>query len=310
MTVLEISVLDTCTIFEGPDTLFRYDLPGTGIVEGWATEAVVQQAEELLGTWEAGDIQLSGEAQALEVLQQALEAAGAQLAPKRPATTPQPAKRKPFAPARRKQPNRTPAKKLVWGSIVAVAVLTGVVSWRWLTAHPPAPSEPNESSEPMETATVASKSNKHPTEPPKSPPPPSVRTMELGGLRVALPADFGLEQRGEDVMARGEDPNLRVLLSTSVSGYSIAGTLAAIEEDASLELLHDHPRGESPQVVYLEHAEDGSETRWTQWAQGDTTYFVGCQTKAKATHEQLAVCDQAVQSLEKAEKNFPESLGT
>ncbi|AZA12051.1 type VII secretion-associated protein [Corynebacterium gerontici] len=308
MTQLEISVLDTCTIFEGPDTLFRYDLPGTGIVEGWATEAVVQQAEELLGTWEAGEVALSGESQAVEILTAALESAGAQMTPEPKVPDPMPKARKPLALNRRTEPKTAPAKKLVWASIAAIAMLTGVVSWRWLSGSPTAQVET------PEMVAEGSKSEERTTPPlkPLPPPPvePSVRTMELGGLRVALPVDFGLEQRGEDVMARGKDPRLRVLLSSSKSGHSIAGTLASIQEDPSLELLQDDGQDGSHQVVYLERAEDGSQTRWTQWEQGDSNFFVGCQTKVKATHEQLAVCDQAVQSLEKSGEIFSGTQGT
>ncbi|MDK6813008.1 type VII secretion-associated protein [Corynebacterium sp. UMB6689] len=48
-TTLVITVLDAATIYEGPETIYRYDLPGTGIVEGWALEAVLDQAEKVCG---------------------------------------------------------------------------------------------------------------------------------------------------------------------------------------------------------------------------------------------------------------------
>ena len=31
---ITVTILDAATIFEGPETVYRYDLPGTGIVEG------------------------------------------------------------------------------------------------------------------------------------------------------------------------------------------------------------------------------------------------------------------------------------
>src|SRR5690625_4031786 len=45
---LTITVLDTATIFEGPESIYRYDLPGTAVVEGWALSGVMEQAQKLL----------------------------------------------------------------------------------------------------------------------------------------------------------------------------------------------------------------------------------------------------------------------
>ena len=38
---ITVTILDAATIFEGPETVYRYDLPGTGIVEGWALGQVM-----------------------------------------------------------------------------------------------------------------------------------------------------------------------------------------------------------------------------------------------------------------------------
>ena len=45
---LTITVLDTATIFEGPESIYRYDLPGTAIVEGWVLSGVMEQAQKML----------------------------------------------------------------------------------------------------------------------------------------------------------------------------------------------------------------------------------------------------------------------
>src|SRR5699024_12526441 len=45
---LTITVLDTATIFEGPESIYRYDLPATAVVEGWALSGVMEQAQKLL----------------------------------------------------------------------------------------------------------------------------------------------------------------------------------------------------------------------------------------------------------------------
>ncbi len=49
MDTLTITVLDTATIFEGPESIFRYDLPGSGVVEGWALAGVIDQALKSAG---------------------------------------------------------------------------------------------------------------------------------------------------------------------------------------------------------------------------------------------------------------------
>lgn len=48
-TTLTITVLDAATIYEGPETVYRYDLPGTGIAEGWALDTVLDQVERICG---------------------------------------------------------------------------------------------------------------------------------------------------------------------------------------------------------------------------------------------------------------------
>ncbi|QPK79589.1 type VII secretion-associated protein [Corynebacterium lizhenjunii] len=44
-----LTVLDTATIYEATESIFRYDLPGTGVVEGWALAGCVDQAAKLAG---------------------------------------------------------------------------------------------------------------------------------------------------------------------------------------------------------------------------------------------------------------------
>mgnify|MGYP001086862412 FL=1 len=46
---LIITILDAATIYEGPETVYRYDLPGTGIGDGWALSPVVEQCSKICG---------------------------------------------------------------------------------------------------------------------------------------------------------------------------------------------------------------------------------------------------------------------
>ena len=47
---ITVTILDAATIFEGPETVYRYDLPGTGIVEGWALGQVMDQISKMAGS--------------------------------------------------------------------------------------------------------------------------------------------------------------------------------------------------------------------------------------------------------------------
>lgn len=49
LSSVKITVLDSATLFEGIDTIYRYDLPGTGVEEGWAVNAVIDQIRDMYG---------------------------------------------------------------------------------------------------------------------------------------------------------------------------------------------------------------------------------------------------------------------
>ena len=48
-----VTVLDTVTVFDGTDTVYRYDIPAAGISEGWAFSAAVDQIRQLAGPADA-----------------------------------------------------------------------------------------------------------------------------------------------------------------------------------------------------------------------------------------------------------------
>lgn len=50
LPTISVTVFDSATVFDGlnpSDVVYRYDLPGAGIAEGWATAAVVDQVRQL-----------------------------------------------------------------------------------------------------------------------------------------------------------------------------------------------------------------------------------------------------------------------
>ncbi|WP_412099435.1 type VII secretion-associated protein [Corynebacterium aurimucosum] len=80
-TTLVITVLDAATIYEGPETIYRYDLPGTGIVEGWALEAVLDQAEKVCGAeWPDINVDVVADPSGTEVSVEAVSILRRQLA--------------------------------------------------------------------------------------------------------------------------------------------------------------------------------------------------------------------------------------
>lgn len=71
MSTMTITVLETATIFEAEETIYRYDLPGTGIVEGWATAGVVEQAQSQLPDWPDAEITIDADDDVVALLSEA-----------------------------------------------------------------------------------------------------------------------------------------------------------------------------------------------------------------------------------------------
>ena len=74
MADLTLTVLDTATIYEAHESIFRYDLPGTGVVEGWALAGVVEQAVKLVGpAWPSVEVMVCADPSASAVGREAVE---------------------------------------------------------------------------------------------------------------------------------------------------------------------------------------------------------------------------------------------
>lgn len=84
---ITVTVMDAATIFEGPETVYRYDLAGTGIVEGKALGHVMDQIAKIAGSvWPDVDVFViadpSGTAisrEAVTILTRQLDVAGARV---------------------------------------------------------------------------------------------------------------------------------------------------------------------------------------------------------------------------------------
>ena len=77
---ITVTILDAVTIFEGPDSVYRYDLPGTGIVEGWALGQVMDQISKLAGpSWPDVEACVMADSSGTDIAQEATTIVSRQL---------------------------------------------------------------------------------------------------------------------------------------------------------------------------------------------------------------------------------------
>lgn len=84
---ITVTVMDAATIFEGPETVYRYDLAGTGIVEGKALGHVMDQIAKIAGSaWPDVDVSVIADPygtavsrEAVTILTRQLDVAGARV---------------------------------------------------------------------------------------------------------------------------------------------------------------------------------------------------------------------------------------
>ena len=73
LSSVKVTVLDSATLFEGIDTIYRYDLPGTGVEEGWAVNAVIDQIRDMYGAvWPDVEVVIDGSEAATDMLSRTL----------------------------------------------------------------------------------------------------------------------------------------------------------------------------------------------------------------------------------------------
>lgn len=84
---LSVTVLDSATIFEGGEVVYRYDLPGSGVVEGWALSETMEQIAKSCGAaWPDATVAIGADSsgtsvshEAVEILSRQCAAAGARV---------------------------------------------------------------------------------------------------------------------------------------------------------------------------------------------------------------------------------------
>ncbi len=305
---LTITVLDTATIFEGPDTVYRYDLPGTGIIDGWALPAVLDQAKELCSlTWPDVEIIIDADDPTTEVLTRSLLNKGVAAYPSEvlreqalPAPEEVPLTRPTRRAGRHRLNNLSVGPFHVMVGVVILAILG--LSW-WLVGGDPAPAAPETPAPSVTPGPPAGTATTVPVTSTSSPPEPRT-VLEHESLRVEVPRGFHLEDREGLLLATGDDPDLRIRLAAdpvfTVPAEEVEAQIQAmIDTDETLHPLGDERAARGLQVIrYLETPGDGSEVLWHTWIEDAHQLSVGCHTRSGPTLPQKAACRMAFDSVE------------
>ncbi|NLA56074.1 MAG: type VII secretion-associated protein [Corynebacterium humireducens] len=304
---LTITVLDTATIFEGPDTVYRYDLPGTGIIDGWALPAVLDQAKELCSlNWPDVEVIVDADDPTTEVLTRSLLNKGVAAYPSevlREKALPEPEEVPLTRPTRRAGRHRLEGLPVdPFHVIVGVVVLAILgLSW-WVVGGTPSPAPAAAPASTAPAAPPVTTSAEPVTSTSSTPEPRAV--LEHESLRVEVPRGFHLEDREGLLLATGDDPDLRIRLAAdpvfTVPPEEVEAQIhAMIDTDDTLHPLDPERAARGLQVIrYRETPGDGSEVTWHTWIEDAHQLSVGCHTRTEPTLPQKAACRMAFDSVE------------
>ncbi|MGO2164343.1 type VII secretion-associated protein [Corynebacterium casei] len=327
---LTITVLDTATIFEGPESIYRYDLPGTAIVEGWALSGVMEQAQKLLpAQWPDVRVAVVADSsggpmshEAVKIIRRQLQVHDVIIAEREPVTAlaiPQhePEELEPeeiidddeiIRPVGDEESflERIKQRKGLIAIIVVVVLIIILIAWFFLRS---ATSAASDSAAPVNTTSIAevgpapeisTQASETSGTQANTSAAPAHQTIEAGGLRVMLPAGFTHTEEEGLVTATGQDPNLRIIMAMDPlyavpANALFAEVRAQIDSDETLS----NPHEANGRLTYLEHPGDDSEVTWTTWVVDDQQVSLGCHTRKASSMAQRAACRMASESIEK-----------
>ncbi|MGO2863958.1 type VII secretion-associated protein [Corynebacterium casei] len=330
---LTITVLDTATIFEGPESIYRYDLPGTAIVEGWALSGVMEQAQKLLpAQWPDVRVAVVADSsggpmshEAVKIIRRQLQVHDVIIAEREPVTAlaiPQhePEELEPeeiidddeiIRPVGDEESflERIKQRKGLIAIIVVVVLVFILIAWFFLRGASSAASDSAasvittsiaESAPAPEISTQASETAGTSGTQTSTTAAPAHQTIEAGGLRVMLPAGFAHTEEEGLVTATGQDPDLRIIMAMDPlyavpANALFAEVRAQIDSDETLS----NPHEANGRLTYLEHPGDDSEVTWTTWVVDDQQISLGCHTRKAPSMAQRAACRMASESIEK-----------
>lgn len=321
---LTITVLDTATIFEGPESIYRYDLPGTAVVEGWALSGVMEQAQKLLpAQWPEVSIAVVADSsggpmshEAVKIIRRQLQVHNVTLVDREPVAVgaiydepPQREQREPREETDIVRPvleeetllSRLLDNKGFMAIIAGVVVVVIMLVWLLLRGSGHQQQEalagtvsiaatPGVTTPAVTTAAQT---------PPTSSSAPAHQSIEAGGLRVLLPEGFSHTEEDGLVTATGQDPNLRILMVMDPL-YAVPANALFAEVRAQIdsdETLSD-PHEANGRLSYIERPGDDSEVKWTTWVEDDQQISLGCHTREEPSMAQRAACRMASESIE------------
>ena len=321
---LTITVLDTATIFEGPESIYRYDLPGTAVVEGWALSGVMEQAQKLLpAQWPEVSIAVVADSsggpmshEAVKIIRRQLQVHNVTLVDREPVAVgatydelPQREQREPreetdiVRPALAEETllSRLLDNKGLMAIIAGVVVVVIMLVWLLLRGSGQQQQEAlagtvSIAATPGVTTPAVTTAAQTPT---TSSSAPAHQSIEAGGLRVLLPEGFSHTEEDGLVTATGQDPNLRILMVMDPL-YAVPANALFAEVRAQIdsdETLSD-PHEANGRLSYIERPGDDSEVKWTTWVEDDQQISLGCHTREEPSMAQRAACRMASESIE------------
>ncbi|MDU0478730.1 type VII secretion-associated protein [Staphylococcus chromogenes] len=302
MEPIKITVLEAATVFDGPEHIYRYDLPGSGITAGWAISAVVDQIKTIAGDrWPNIDVEVSGDERAVEMLTRTLLNKGIGAYPSEALDNPMADAPDIVRPTRGKDHSRT--WEFSWFHVAIAAVICSVIAVSWWGLDSSAPTETHAVPPPISSAPPSSAMATVPAAP--SPARDDATVVEHGPIRMKVPRDFTLAPRQDGkLQATGRDPNFRILVAADPI-YDVEP--AAIRHEVELMVSRDNAlsplageklRGDTPTVDYHENPGDGSNVRWVSWVEHGHQFSVGCHSRFEITVPHRAACRMAVESVQ------------
>ena len=321
---LTVTVLDTATIFEGPESIYRYDLPGTAVVEGWALSGVMEQAQKLLpAQWPEVSIAVVADSsggpmshEAVKIIRRQLQVHNVTLVDRELVAVgptydepPQREQREPREETDIVRPvleeetllSRLLDNKGLMAIIAGVVVVVIMLVWLLLRGSGQQQQEAlagtvSIAATPGVTTPAVTTAAQTPT---TSSSAPAHQSIEAGGLRVLLPEGFSHTEEDGLVTATGQDPNLRILMVMDPL-YAVPANALFAEVRAQIdrdETLSD-PHEANGRLSYIERPGDDSEVKWTTWVEDDQQISLGCHTREEPSMAQRAACRMASESIE------------
>ena len=291
-TVLSVTVFDSATVFDGltpEDVVYRYDLPGSGITEGWAGVAVVDQVRKLAAeSWPNVEVSIDASEEITQSLTRLFANSGVSAYPvSEEVREEEPVEIEPVVPQRKNS-----LTVIITAVCIVGIVLSGLIIWRASSQETVDAKTPFEST-PVST-TIASPTAEPP---PETPAEESVTELRLGQMRVKLPPGFTLQESDGVTTATGSDPDLRIHLTADpLHGISVEMLYAELERIIAEDETLSEPERKESRFTYTELPGDGSSVRWETWVSGDHQLSVGCHSRVEPTAVQHAACTAATQS--------------